>query len=218
MKKRFSLKGIGKVEKNVDACIQLHKLIDSGDEQGAINLINSEKGIDVSYEYNQRVPILSAINSKMYDLFEVIVNHPTFDSTIEDGFGDESVLESLLYMYGSEEICKLPQEKEVFEKMIKMTLESDKFDFNAKDLNEDTALIVCCTWKRLNWVAKELLLKKDVDINAINDIDCSALTQAIRCKNIEAIRMLSKMKDLVVRDIDREEAKKANIDLSEYGL
>jgi hypothetical protein len=55
MKKGFSLKGIGKVEKNVDACIQLHKLIDSGNEQGAINLINSERGIDVSYEYNQRI-------------------------------------------------------------------------------------------------------------------------------------------------------------------
>jgi len=217
MKKGFSLKGIGKVEKNVDACIQLHKLIDSGDEQGAINLINSERGIDVSYEYNQRVPIFSAINSNMYDLFEVIVNHPTFDSAVEDGFG-ETLLGSLLYMYGSEEICKLPQEKEVFEKMIKMTLESAKFDFNAKDLTEDTALIVCCTWKRLNWVAKELLLKKDVDINAINDIDCSALTQAIRCENIEAIRMLSKMRDLVVRDIDREAAKEVDIDLSEYGL
>jgi hypothetical protein len=77
MKKGFSLKSIGKVEKNVDASIQLHKLIDSGDEQGAINLINSEKGIDVSYEYNQRIPAFSAINSNMYDLFEVIVNHPT---------------------------------------------------------------------------------------------------------------------------------------------
>ncbi len=70
MKKRFSLKGIGKVEKNVDACIQLHKLIDSGDEQGAINLINSERGIDVSYEHNQRVPVFSAINSHIAKIYK----------------------------------------------------------------------------------------------------------------------------------------------------
>lgn len=217
MKKGFSLKGIGKVEKNVDACIQLHKLIDSGDEQGAINLINSERGIDASYEYNQRIPAFSAINSNMYDLFEVIVNHPTFDSAVEDGFG-ESLLQSLLYMYTTEETQSNAEEERILRRLIDSILKNDSYDFNATDINKDTALIISCEFKCLNWLTRELLLKKDIDINAVNDVKRSALTAAIRQKNIEAITMLSKMRNLAVRDIDREEAKKANIDLSEYGL
>lgn len=217
MKKRFSLKGIGKVEKNADASIQLHKLIDSGDEQGAINLVNSEKGINVSYEYNQRVPIFSAINSKMYDLFEVIVNHPTFDSTIEDGFG-ENLLESLLYMYSAEGTQKNADDERILRRLVNAILKADNYDLNATDINKDTALIISCDFECLNWVTRELLLKKDVDINVTNDVERSALTTAIMVNNLGAIRMLSKMRNLVVRDIDREEAKKANIDLSEYGL
>lgn len=217
MKKGFSLKSIGNVEKNVDACIQLHKLIDSGDEQGAINLINSERGIDVSYEYNQRIPVFSAINSNMYDLFEVIVAHPTYDINVEDGFG-ESLLESLIYMYASDEITSDPSQNSALERMIKAILKYNAYNVNAKDLNEDTALIISCEFKKLNWLTKEFLLNKDIDINVINDAECSALTEAIRYKNLEAIKMLSKMRNLVVRDIDWEEAKKANIDLSEYGL
>ena len=217
MKKGFSLKGIGKVKKNVDASIQLHKLIDSGDEQGAINLINSEKGIDVSYEHNQRIPAFSAINSNMYDLFEVIVNHPTFDSAVEDGFG-ESLLQSLLYMYTAEETQKNADDERILRRLIDSILKNDSYAFNATDINKDTALIISCEFKCLNWLTRELLLKKDIDINAVNDVKRSALTAAIRQKNIEAITMLSKMRNLAVRDIDREEAKKANIDLSEYGL
>ena len=151
MKKGFNLKGIGKVEKNIDACVKLHKLIDSGDEQGAISLINSEKGIDVSYEYNQRLPIFSAINSKMYDLFEAIVSHPTFDSDVEDGFG-ESVFQSLLYMYSAEETQKNENEKHILKKLIDAVLKCDDYPFNRKDLTEDTALITSCDFNSLNWV------------------------------------------------------------------
>ena len=160
MKKGFSLKSIGNVEKNVDACIQLHKLIDSGDEQGAINLINSERGIDVSYEYNQRIPVFSAINSNMYDLFEVIVAHPTYDINVEDGFG-ESLLESLIYMYASDEITSDPSQNSTLERMIKAILKYNAYNVNAKDLNEDTALIISCEFKKLNWLTKEFLLNKD---------------------------------------------------------
>ena len=217
MKKEFNLKGIGKVEKNIDACVKLHKLIDSGDEQGAINLINSEKGIDVSYVYEEKLPVVSAVGDGMYDLFEVIVNHPTFDSSIQDGFG-ETLLQSLLYMCGSNETVNTESDRVEIERMIKVILKNNSYEINAKDLTNDTALIVSCDFICLNWVTSELLLKKDIEINAVNDAGRSALTTAIERKNLEAITMLSKMRDLVVRDIDREEAKKANIDLSEYGL
>ena len=153
----------------------------------------------------------------MYNLFDVIVAHHTYDINVEDGFG-ESLLESLIYMYASNEITSDPSQNSALERMIKAILKYNAYNVNAKDLNEDTALIISCEFKKLNWLTKEFLLNKDIDINVINDAECSALTEAIRYKNLEAIKMLSKMRNLVVRDIDRETAKEVDIDLSEYGL
>lgn len=200
---------------NKEACIQLHKLIESGDEQGAINLINSVEGIDVNYEYNTRYPIFSALCEKMYNLFKAIVTHPTFDQTIEDGFG-ERVLGGLLYLYTPYDNTE--DDKKELKPLIDTILNMENYDFNYTDINGDTALIISCEFTCLNWVTSELLKKKDIDINAINDVEHSALTEAIRFKNIEAIKMLSKMKGLALRDIDIEEAQKAKIDLSEYGI
>ena len=202
---------------NKEACIQLHKLISSGDEQGAINLINSEKDIDVSYEHNMNIPVFSVISEKMPNLFKVIVNHPTFNNTVEDGFG-ETLFETLLYMYTAEESTKDNFDRVYLKELIDIVLKLDNYPFNAKDISEDTPLIISCEFTCLNWVTSELLKKKDIDINAINDVEHSALTEAIRYKNIEAIKMLSKMEGLVLRNIDIEEAQKANIDLSEYGI
>ena len=202
---------------NKEACIQLHNLIKDGDEQGAINLINSEKDIDVNYEHNMNIPIFLVISEKMPNLFKVIVNHPTFDNTVEDGFG-ETLFETLLYMYTAEESTKDNFDRVYLKELIDIVLKLDNYPFNAKDISEDTPLIISCEFTCLNWVTSELLKKKDIDINAINDVNNSALTEAIRYKNIEAIKMLSKMEGLVLRDIDIEEAQKANIDLSEYGI
>lgn len=200
---------------NKKACIQLHKLINSGDEKGAINLINSEKDIDVSYEYKCNLPIFSAINSLMYDLFALIVNHPTFNPPVEDGFG-ESLLESLLYMCASDEGTK--DDRVEIKKCIDVLLKSDKTDFNYKDLNEDTALSVACEYPQLLWVVEFLASKEEVNVNTTNDINFSPLTSAIDNNNIKAIELLSKRKDIVVREIDVEKAKENNIDLSKYGL
>ena len=68
------------------------------------------------------------------------------------------------------------------------------------------------------WVVKELASNPSVDINTIDDFGCTALTTAIRYKNIEAIKILSKRKDLIVRDKDIELAKEKGIDLTEFGF
>lgn len=200
---------------NEKACIQLHKLINSGDEKGAINLINSEKDIDVSYEYNGRIPIFFAFNKRMYDLVEVIVNHPTFNPLIEDGFG-ESFLESLLYLYTADE-CTDDDRAEI-KRYIDLLLKSENTCFNHKDLNEDTALSIACEYPQLLWVVEFLASKEEVNVNTINDINFSPLTSAIDNNNIKAIELLSKRKDIVVREIDVKKAKENNIDLSKYGL
>ena len=197
--------------------IKMHKLIDSSNEAEAITLLDSDDSIDVNFEYNQRIPVLSAANNKMYTLFEKIVNYPTFDSSIEDGFG-ETLLESLIYLYGSDEISPSKEEKASYKRMILAILKSDAYDFNAKDLNLDTAINIACEYPKMLWVVKALASKKSVDVNIINDFDCSALTNAIRNKNTEAIKIIAKRKDLEVREYDLKMADKYGIDLAKFGI
>ena len=213
----FKLKNIGNKSTDVNTCIKLHELINNGDEQGAINLIKTNRNINVSYEYEERLPVLSAVNNGMYDLFEVIVNHPTFDSSIEDGFG-ETLLISLMYMYGSDEISNDEKDEKACERMINTILKSDAYDFNVKDLTNDTAINIACVYPKMLWIVEALASKKNVDINVVNDFGCAALGNCIDSKNLEALKIIAKRKDLIVTANDLKLADKYGIDLSEYGI
>ena len=200
----------------IDPQVLLHKLIDENDEVGAIKLLEKEgKNFNVNYEFNQRVPIISAVNNKMYNLFEKIVNHPKFDSTIEDGFG-ETLLESLIYLYGSDEISASKKEEESLKRMIISILKSDTYDFNTKDLNSDTAINIACEYPKMVWIVKALASKKNVDINVINDFECAALGDCIRNKNLEALKVIGQRPDVKVREEDKKLAKNFGINLDEY--
>ena len=169
----------------------------------------------MNFEFNQRVPIFSAITNKMMKLFDVIVNHKDFDSKIEDGFG-ETLLESLLYLQGSEEVNTTSEDSELLKSMINSILSSKTFDFNIKDINNDTALNVACEYPSELWVAKDLISRKDIDVNVINDFYCGALSNCIRNNNLEALKLLGQRPDLKVRKEDKELAKECKIDLSIY--
>ena len=200
----------------IDPSILLHKLIDENDEIGAIKLIEKERGkINVNYEFNQRVPIFSAINNKMFKLFDTIVNCEGFDSKIEDGFG-ETLLESLLYLSGSDEVSTSKEDNTLLKSMIKSILSSKTFDFNAKDLNNDTAINVACEYPSEVWVVEALVSKRDIDINVVNDFDCSAVENCIRNKNMEALKLLGQRPDLKIRKQARDLAKECGINLDEY--
>ena len=200
----------------IDPQVLLHKLIDENDEIGAIKLIEKEgKNFNVNYEFNQRVPIISAVNQKMYNLFDKIVRHPKFDSTIEDGFG-ETLLESLLYLYGSDEISASKTEEESLKRMILSILSSDTYDFNVKDLNNDTAINIACEYPKMVWIVKALASKKNVDINIVNDFECAALGDCIRSKNLEALKVIGQRPDVKVREEDKKLAKTYGIDLKEF--
>jgi ankyrin repeat protein len=153
----------------------------------------------------------------MYDLYDEIVNHPTFDFGVEDGFG-ETLLESLLYMRVSDEIPMTENETASLDRMIRTILNRERFDFNITDLNNDTAINIACGYPKLIWVVEKLANKKDVNPNIINDIDCTALTTAIHNKNIEAVKILSKRNDILVRTVDLEEADKVGINLADFGF
>lgn len=203
---------------NKKACIKLHHLIDNGKEEKAIALIRDfGDDIDVNYKYNGRIPLFSAIKNRMYDLYDEIVNHPMFDCGIKDGFG-ETLLETLLYLRGTDEIPMTENDTANLDRMIKTVLNNKKFDFNVTDLSNDTAINVACGYPKLIWVVEELANKKEVNPNIVNDFECTALTNAIRHKNIEAVNILSKRNDITVRTIDLEEADKIGIDLADFGF
>jgi hypothetical protein len=205
---------------NEDVCIQFHKLIDSNDEKGAIELLETSSLLDVMYEHNKRLPIFSAISNKMTDLAVKIVNHPTFDALIEDGFG-ESLLECLIYMYTTEETYydDLSSMKEECAKLIKSIIEQGNADvLNHKDLDDDTAINIACGYPKMLWIVEALASKKLVDVNIINVFECSALTSAIINQNTEAIKILAKRKDLEVTTSDLELADKNGIDLAKFGI
>lgn len=218
MNKRFSLNDSSNKEITEETYIQFHKLIADGDEEGAIKLLKEcGNSFNVNYEYKSRVPIFSAINNCMYGLYDEIVNHPMFDCGRLDGFGD-TLLESLLYMRGTDEITMTENDTASLDRMIKTILKNERIDFNMTDINNDTAINIACGYPKLIWVVEELANKKDVNPNVINDFDCTALTTAIHWKNIEAIKILATRKDVIVRPTDLEEANKVGIDLTEFGF
>jgi hypothetical protein len=200
----------------IDPRLLLHKLIDENDEIGAIKLIEKEgKDFNVNYEFNQRIPIITAVNQKMFTLFNIIIEHPKFDSTIEDGFG-ETLLESLIYLYASDDISSSKAEEEALRKMILLILKSDTFLFNVKDMNNDTAINIACEYPKMTWIVEALASRKDVDVNVVNDFDCTALGICIRNKNLDALKTIGQRPDVKVRNTDKKLAKSYGINLDEY--
>ena len=91
---------------NISPDILLHKLIDEGDEKGAIKLINDNADtIDINYSFNNRIPVYSAMQNKMFDLMSLIIKSAKFKTSIDDEFA-EPLFNSLLYFYSSEDTCK----------------------------------------------------------------------------------------------------------------
>lgn len=196
---------------NINPKVLLHKLIDERNEDEAVALIANEGDeFDVNYEFSMSIPIFKAIEMKQFKVFKSIINHKMFNCETCDEFG-ESILMSLMFSY----VCdsSSTDDRKNIKKMIDIILDSKTFDFNVQDINLDTALHTACLKSDLNWVVDRLISKEDVNVNIINDWNCSPLGTAICSKNIEAIKMLGQRKDLNVRDEDFELANEYGIDL-----
>jgi hypothetical protein len=100
--------------------------------------------------------------------------------------------------------------------MITAILKSDTYDFNAKDLNSDTAINIACEYPKMLWIVEALASKKSVDINIVNDFECAALGDCIRNKNLEALKIIGKRPDVKVREEDKKLAKTYGINLNDY--
>lgn len=196
-------------QEKIDPKILLHKYINEGREQEAIQLIEKEGDeFDVNYEFEQNVPVFIAMERNQFDLFNKIVNHKRFNTNISDAFG-ENLLQSLMYNYDENN----PNAKDI-KKMINSILNSPSFDFNSQDINLDTCLIVACSKPSLLWVAERLIDNPAVNVNIVNDFNCTALTTAIRKNLTQAIEMLLRRPDLVVREEDVILANELGINLT----
>ena len=196
--------------------IMLHKLIDEGDEEGAIALIDKEKAVDVNFEFNDRRPVFCAIESKMFKLLGKIISNDGFDSNVDDGLG-ESIIQSLLYSYYLSETNKLtPDVEKNVRVLIETLIDSGKFDLNFIDFNDDTLINIACTNPNMGWLVEKLAARRDVNVNQINDIGWTALGNALRNNNKVALTIIGKREDLVVTANDRELAKSKNIDLNKF--
>ena len=200
----------------VNPSILLHKLIDEGDEDGAIKLIDENKEVDVNFEFNDKRPIFSAIDAKMHRIIGKIIANEKFDSNVDDGFG-ESLIQNLLWSYYLDETNKVSSKNAAsIRDMVETIVDSGKFDLNYIDGNEDTTINIACTNPNMLWLVEKLAAKKDINVNCVNDIGWAALGNAIRYKNTKAIEFLGKRPDLEVRDKDKELAKKMGIDLDKF--
>ena len=200
----------------VNPSILLHKLIDEGDEEGAIKLIDENKDVDVNFVFNDKRPIFTAIDSKMHRIVSKIIVNDKFNSNVDDGFG-ESLIQNLLWSYYLDETNKVSSKNAAsIRDMVESIVDSGKFDLNYIDGNEDTTINIACTNPNMLWLVEKLAAKKDINVNCVNDIGWAALGNAIRYKNIKAIEFLGKRPDLEVRDKDKELAKKMGIDLDKF--
>ena len=193
--------------------ILLHKLIDEKDEEAAIKLLTENTDLEVNYVFNNRTPIFSVIDNKLFGIFKALINHKNFDSSIQNSYG-EALLQSLLYDYNSDGNSE--RDNNNIKKMINIVIESDNFDLNALNLNDDPAINVAAEKPYLLWVVEKLSSNPRVNVNIINDYNCSPFTNALRKKNFDAAKILGKRPDLIVREEDKTLAKELGVDLKDF--
>lgn len=197
---------------DVDPKILLHKYIDERNEKAAIELLKKYgEELDVNFEFNNRKPIFAVIENNLFDLFGEMIEMPNFNDKVEDLF-NETLFQSLLLKY----VCDDAHDKGRLEndkKMIEKILNSKRFNINTRDLNDDTPIHITTSHDCLFWVFERLMEHPDIDLNIVNDFNCTPLGNAILMKNVKAVTMLLKRKDVVVREEDFELADNVGLNL-----
>lgn len=199
----------------IEPSILLHKYIDEGCEEEAISLISS-KDFDINRVFDNKYPIHKVVERDMINLFRCMVSNKKFDVNVKDHM-EEPFLLSMLYTYKSDYLSNKNSSKlKNLKSMIEYIVSLDDFDFNVKDSNFDTAINVAAEYPFLDFVLEKLVNNPKVNVNIVNDFNCTSLGNAIRRSNLNALKILGKRKDLVVREEDFEMAKSKNINLKSY--
>ena len=204
---------------NIDPSIMLHKYIDENNEESALKLLKKHPNIDVNMEFNGKTAIFNAVGHRMCKLVGAIIASDKFDANIVDGFG-ESLIENLLYFFylniGTENLGK--EQHENVRLMIETIIDSGKFDLNHVDCNYDTAINIACMNQNMLWIVEKLAAMPEINLNQVNDAlpGYTCLGNALRKGNLEAVKILGKRDDLLVRDVDHKLAKRMGINLYDY--
>lgn len=196
----------------------LHKYIDNNKEEKALALLKSSKGkdIDVNFENNAKLPVYMAINQRMPRLFEAIVNHPSFNPEISDGLG-ETLVDSIIYLMASAKMLQVTQsDMKLMAEMITSIMNVPNYNFNVRNLGNSTTLHTVCEFPQLSDIAVNLIRRRYIDVNPINDNNETPLTVCLKSNNIKVIKALCQRPDLIITDSDKKLAAKMKIDLKSY--
>jgi len=167
--------------------IMLHKYIYEKNETEAVNLLN-DNDFDVNYKFNEMSPIFVASNNKMYKTIFALLNHPRFDFNTRDAI-DEPLLQRFIYDY--RRFTMVGGEQTDFANIIKSLINNPNYDCNTVNCNLDSPLMVAAENNITNWIVKLLLAKDGINVNLVNDVNRTALGNAMFFKNEEAVKMLA---------------------------
>jgi hypothetical protein len=190
-------------ESNIN--ILLHKYIEHQNEDDAIVLVVENENLDVNYNHNFKLPIHTALSKGMYEVCSTILRHKTYNCSLKDGFG-ETFGNLMLYK-------RINGKCDELNALIDNYISNENIDINTPNSCNETMLHIAVEHPTNNDIVAKLLGSSRTNPNVINEFGSSALTNAIRAKNSEAIAMLLNRKDTVVRKEDYSVADANGIDL-----
>lgn len=197
----------------IDPNILLHKLIDECNTEAAIKLLSENEQIDPNFVFYASMPAVKAITNGDEKLFNALVNHPNFDITLTEGFGEP--YSHFLILTMETKLCEKGVNLQSWIDMCMSILENPKYNINCLNINDDTTLHCACEQPEFIQIVKYLVNRDDVDVNLVNDWGFRPIDVALDLEkvNIEAIKCLLTREDLILTDETRNVAKTKNIDL-----
>lgn len=200
----------------IDNNVLLHKYIDEGNEKKAIDLINEHYDeLNVNYRFNNVAPIFKTAENGMIGLFDVLINHKSFDVNEDSGLS-ESIGHFLIYQYVYESKNHDTKKSNIYKRMINKILDFERFNVNAVNIIYETILDFACNYSETIWIVEKLVANKKVNVNIVSDNGNTALGYAIEFQNFEAVKLLGQRPDLIVRKEDERLANEYGINLKEY--
>ena len=141
----------------------------------------------------------------MYDICYLIASQKNYDNSLTDGFG-ETFGNLLLYKRISDNSKRLTD-------LVLSYIDNENMDINVPNNCNETMLQIAVEHVANNDIVEKLLSLPRVNPNIVNEFGSSALTNAIRANNIDAVKMLLNRKDTVVRQEDYSVASNVGFDL-----
>lgn len=169
-------------QKTANPSMLLHHAVNEDSiEQVKDCLEKNNDSINVNHEFNDKTPVHMAIQNNNIEILKMLVTHKSFDISVIDAFGD-TIFSNVIYKIRN-------THKDTYVEMMEYLLSLD-LDFNIKNINNDTLLILACQKGETLWIVDELLKKKNLDLNVVNDNEDTALSEAIKNKFADVVEKL----------------------------